>query len=123
MFKVELKLGWIFERQGLVCFVEQRDFNDTGIEDLINEKLLRISGTRWAKSMSEDGTGIRTRPIKCEHTVTHYCFIDIEFFKMAEGISGGQNVVQKLFFMTGELRIEEVKKKSVVDINQLRCVH
>ena len=28
-----------------------------------------------ARSMSEVGAGIRTRPIKCEHTVTHYCFI------------------------------------------------
>ena len=46
MFKVELyrKLGWIFESQGLVCFVEQRDFDDPGINDLImNEERLRIS--------------------------------------------------------------------------------
>ena len=25
--------------------------------------------------MSEDCAGIRTRPLKCEHTVKHYCFI------------------------------------------------
>ena len=62
----------------LVCFVEQRDLEDPGIEDLFNKERLRISGTRRARSMSEAGAGIRTRPIKCEHTVTHYCFIDID---------------------------------------------
>ena len=29
--------------------------------------------------MSEDGAGVHTRPIKCEYTVKHYCFIDIDF--------------------------------------------
>ena len=38
MFKVEFWLSVIFERQGLVFFVEQRDFDDPGIDDLINEE-------------------------------------------------------------------------------------
>ena len=66
------------EGQGLVSFVEQRDYDDPGIEDLFKEEPLRISGTRRARSMSEDGAGIRTQPRKCEHTVTHYCFIDMD---------------------------------------------
>ena len=56
------------------CFLKQRDFGE--IKDLINEELLRISGTRRARSMPEHGAGLRTRPIKCEHTVSHYSFID-----------------------------------------------
>ena len=78
MFKVELWSSLIFERQGLVSFVEQRDFNDPRIDDLVNEEPSRISGTRRARSMPEAGAGIRTRPIKCEHTVKHYCFTDID---------------------------------------------
>ena len=57
-------------------------FNDPGIEDLINEKLLRNLGTRRARSMTEDGAGIRTRPKKCEHNVTLYCSIDIDAFSV-----------------------------------------
>ena len=59
----------IFERQGLVYFVEQRDFDDLGLDDLINKEPLHVSGTRWARRMSEAGAGIRTRPIKCKCTV------------------------------------------------------
>ena len=32
-------LGEVYESQGLVCFLEHRDFDDPGSEDLINEKL------------------------------------------------------------------------------------
>ena len=49
--------------------MEHRDCDDPGIEDLINEEPLRSLGTRQAGGMPEDGAGIRTRPIKCEHTV------------------------------------------------------
>ena len=64
------------ERQGLVCFLEPRDFDDPGSEDLINKEWFWTSGTRRARGMSKDSSGIHTRPIKCEHTVTHHCFID-----------------------------------------------
>ena len=33
-----LWLGGGFERQGLVCFLEPRDFDDPGSEDLINKE-------------------------------------------------------------------------------------
>ena len=59
------RLGEVYESQGLVCFLEHRDFDDPGSEDLINEELFWTSGTRRARGMSEDGAGIRTRPIKC----------------------------------------------------------
>ena len=49
MFKVEFSLRVIFERQGFVLFVEQRDFDDPGIDDLINEKPSPISGNRRAR--------------------------------------------------------------------------
>ena len=42
----------IFERQGLVFFVEQHDFDDPGIDDLINEEPSPISGTRRANTRS-----------------------------------------------------------------------
>ena len=77
MLKGEFKLGWVFERRGLVCFSEQRNLGDPGIDDLISRERPQISGTRWARGMWE-ADGIRTRPIKCEHTVKHYCFIDID---------------------------------------------
>ena len=57
-------LGEVYESQGLVCFLEHRDFDDPGSEDLINEELFWTSGTRRARGMSrmsEDGAGIRTR--------------------------------------------------------------
>ena len=38
MFKERLQLGGVFETQGLVCFLEPRDFDDPGSEDLINEE-------------------------------------------------------------------------------------
>ena len=60
----------------MAFFVEQRDFDDRGIDDLINEEEPFISGTHWARGMSEADAGICTRPIKCKHTVDHYCFID-----------------------------------------------
>ena len=31
------RLGDVYESQGLVCFLEHRDFDDPGTEDLINE--------------------------------------------------------------------------------------
>ena len=64
MFKVEIWLSVIFERQCLVFFGEQRDFDDPGIDDLINEEPSPISGTRVpvGQDMSEAGAGIRTRP-------------------------------------------------------------
>ena len=65
---------WDFWAAGLVCFVEEREFEHPGMQDRINEEKLRISGTRRAKSMSEDGAGICTRPIKCENTVKRYVF-------------------------------------------------
>ena len=71
---------WGFERQGLVCFLEPCDFDDPGSEDLINEEWFRTSGTHQARGMSEDGAGIRTRPIMCQRTVRHYCFIDIDYY-------------------------------------------
>ena len=40
------------ERLGLVCFLEQRDFDDPGIDDLMNGERFQISGTR-------DGTEAR----------------------------------------------------------------
>ena len=50
--------------EGLAFFVEQRDFDDPGIDDLNNEKEPFISGTRRrARGMLEDDAGIRTRPI------------------------------------------------------------
>ena len=76
MFKVEFWLSVIFERQGLVFFVEQRGFDDPGIDDLINEEPSPISGTRRARHV-----GVRrrdTHTAKCEHMVKHYCFIDID---------------------------------------------
>ena len=33
------RLGEVYESQGLVCFLEHRDFDDPGSEDLINEEL------------------------------------------------------------------------------------
>ena len=38
-------------------------------------------GTRRARGMSEADAGIRTRPIKCEHTIKHYCFKDIDIYR------------------------------------------
>ena len=79
MFKVEFWLSVIFERQGLVFFVEQRDFDDPGIDDLINEEPPPIynSGTRQARHAG--GRRRDTHTAKCEHTVKHYCFIDIDW--------------------------------------------
>ena len=64
MFKVEFWLSVIFERQGLVFFVEQRDVDDPRIDDLINEEPSPISRFRGpvGQDMSEAGAGIRTRP-------------------------------------------------------------
>ena len=76
--QVELWLSGTFERQGFVSFVEQRYFDDSGIDDLIDEEPLRTLGTGQARSMSEAGAEIRTQPKKCEHTVKHNCFIDID---------------------------------------------
>ena len=59
------RLGWVYESQGLVCYLEHRQFDDPGSEDLINEEWFRTSGTRRARGMPEDGAGIRTRLIKC----------------------------------------------------------
>ena len=39
-----------------------------------NHYLFRGPVGHPARSMSEAGAGRRTRPIKCEHTVKHYCF-------------------------------------------------
>ena len=66
MFKVEFWLSVIFERQGLVFFVEQRDFDDPGIDDLINEEpslhqSSPISGTRRARHVGGRRRE-RTRP-------------------------------------------------------------
>ena len=36
MLKGEFKLGWVFERRGLVCFLEQRNSSDPGMDDLIS---------------------------------------------------------------------------------------
>ena len=36
----------VVERLGLVCFLEQRDFDDPGIDDLMNGERFQISGTR-----------------------------------------------------------------------------
>ena len=47
----------IFERQGLVFFVEQRDFDDPGIDDLINEEPSPISGTRRARQCRRPAPG------------------------------------------------------------------
>ena len=60
--KVAVKLE--FERQCLVCLLEQGDFNDPGIEVLIGEEWFRISVTRRAKILSEVGAGIPWCPIK-----------------------------------------------------------
>ena len=68
----------IFERHGLVFFVEQHDFDDPGIDDLINEEPSPISGTRRARHVG--GRRRDTHTAKCEHTVKHYCFIDIDTF-------------------------------------------
>ena len=57
------RLGEVHESQGLVWFLEHPDFDDPGSEDLINEEWFWASGTRRARGMSEDGAGIRTRPI------------------------------------------------------------
>ena len=76
MFKVEFWLSVIFERRGLVFFVEQRDIDDPGIDDLINEEPSPISGTRRARHVG--GRRRDTHTAKCEHTVKHHCFIDID---------------------------------------------
>ena len=60
MFKVDRV---IFERQGLVFFVEQHDFDDPGIRD-------RRFDQRRTITYFGDPSG--------EHTVKHYCFIDID---------------------------------------------
>ena len=60
----------------MVFFVEQRDFDDPGIDDLINEEPSPISGTRRARHVG--GRRRDTHSAKCEHTVKHYCFIDID---------------------------------------------
>ena len=75
MFKVE-----IFERQCLVFFVEQRDFDDLGIDDLINEEPSPISARR---ARHVGGRRRDTHTAKCEHTVKHYCFIDIDTVSQA----------------------------------------
>ena len=75
MFKVEFWLSVIFERQSMGFFVEQRNFDDPGIDDLINEEPSPISGTRRARYVG--GRRRDTHTAKCEHTVKHYCFIDI----------------------------------------------
>ena len=36
----------VVERLGLVCFLEQRDFDDPGIDDVMNGERFQISGTR-----------------------------------------------------------------------------
>ena len=36
----------VVERLGLVCFLKQRDFDDPGIDDLMNGERFQISGTR-----------------------------------------------------------------------------
>ena len=61
MFKVDRV---IFERQGLVFFVEQHDFDDPWIRD-------RRFDQRRTITYFGDPSG--------EHTVKHYCFIDIDF--------------------------------------------
>ena len=61
IFKVELL---IFERLGWVCFLEHRDFDDPGSDDSMNGENDRDEFRR-PRGMSEDGAGIRTRPIKC----------------------------------------------------------
>ena len=38
MFEEGLLLGGVFERHGLVCFLEPLNFDDPGSEDLINEE-------------------------------------------------------------------------------------
>ena len=73
-----LKFWGIFERQGLVSFVVQRDFDDTGIDGL-TRRSITFFGDPSSQKHVEAGAGIRTRPIKCEHTVKHYCFIDTDF--------------------------------------------
>ena len=82
MFKVEFWISVIFERQCLVFFVEQHDFDDPGIDDLINEEPSPISGTRRARHVG--GRRRDTHSAKCEHTVKHYCFIDIDSFVPSE---------------------------------------
>ena len=42
MFKEELSLGGVL--RGRICFVEQRDFDNPGIEDLINEDCYEFRG-------------------------------------------------------------------------------
>ena len=44
------------ERLGLVCFLEQRDFDDPGIDDLINGERFKISGTRRKKARHDDSS-------------------------------------------------------------------
>ena len=61
----------------MLSFVEQRDFDDPGIDDL-TPRIITSLGTRRARIMTEAGAGIRARPIKCEHTVKHYCFLYID---------------------------------------------
>ena len=82
-------LSVIFERQCLVFFGEQRDFDDPGIDDLINEEPSPISGTRRARHVG--GRRRDTHTAKCEHTVKHYCFI-LRSVKACLQISAIRNV-------------------------------
>ena len=59
IFKVELL---IFERLGLVCFLEQRDFDDPGIDDLMNRHTIPNFGDLSGRK--HDMTILRTDNVR-----------------------------------------------------------
>ena len=80
MFKVELWLSVIFERRGLVFFVEQRDFDDPGSTICSSKNHHLFRGPVGARHVG--GRRRDTHTAKCENTVKHYFFFsDISFYQ------------------------------------------
>ena len=80
----------------MVFFVEQHDFDDPGIDDLINEEPSPVSGTRRARHVG--GRRRDTHTAKCEHTVKHYLIL---FYRYRLACQPG---VARAFALRAELR-------------------
>ena len=128
MFKVELWSSVIFERQGLVFFVEQRDFDDPEIDNLINEEPSPISGTGRARHVG--GRHRDTHTAKCEHTVKHYCFIDIDYFtrESPARASGFENedvfgLLLKMFYLNRKSQPQTCCKAETWRVSSRQITH